>query len=140
VDVPISLAASHAPAASIGTVPENASRSSAPNALRTAGWVTLAAGALAGVTAGVLWGVTAAQYGHVRETCNGMTCPSDPSALAAIDAGRAYQFGANVSTAVAAVGLAAGAVLIVVSGGAPRSPRGPSLGFTGAGVALGGVF
>jgi hypothetical protein len=107
---------------------------------RTWGWVALSLGG-AGVAVGVVAGaMTVAAANTYKDHCSGGQC--DASGLDAASTGRSVQIVSPVSLAVGAVGLAAGAYLLL---SAPRSNQArasvlPLLGAGLAGVAAAGGF
>lgn len=88
---------------------------------RTPGVVVLSLGAASGVVAGVMWGLRGGALSDLDARCGGdLTCP--PSAQPIYDKGRTYAGVAEVTTAVAGVGVITGIILLATSG-PPSSPK-----------------
>nr|AYM54061.1 hypothetical protein [Byssovorax cruenta] len=116
------------------------------------GAAVLGAGVASGVASAVFWALRGGTIGELDQKCGGdLTCP--PSAQPIADRGRVFTGLAEVTTAVAVVGVVTGIVLLVKSGATappkqaarahgPRgaeSGRGLSLSPSAPGASIGGL-
>ncbi len=104
--------------------------------LRPLAWGVLGIGVVGLVGVASFGGASLGIYNGVVERCGGAQCPV--SEQANIDLGRTFQTVANVSLVVGIVGALGGATLLWLS--RDTGPRRTSVGFSGNGLVVGGVF
>jgi hypothetical protein len=120
------LDAAAAPVVAAGTDPDQPTTKSSKSALRPAGIIIGSVGVAGFVMFAVAGSMSKSTYSTLEKDCGAGPCPS--TRADDISAGKTQQTLANVGLVVGAVGVAAGATLLVLSLGKSKSAPAPTTG------------